>query len=154
MGGNYWSDYHGEDVGSGPYQNQTGSDAIGDMHYQIVQGIQELQWRGLSPDLAQRLLNQHDSYPLMAPVSVLDAGIWNGTSYSVDIVSNSTISGFIFDPVSTGPYISFTVTGNAGTLGFCRVAISENLLWASIGRSKLEDSQQTTHSFLMRTLRT
>ena len=29
-GGNYWSDYEGVDEKSGPYQNQTGSDGIGD----------------------------------------------------------------------------------------------------------------------------
>lgn len=128
MGGNYWSDYRGEDASSGPYQNQTGSDAIGDTRYQAVQAVQG--WRGLPPDLIQRILNQYDSYPLMAPVRVFDAGIWNGTSYSVDMVSNSTVSGFIFDPVSTGPCISFTVTGDAEATGFCRVAIPKNLLWA------------------------
>ena len=29
-GGNYWSDYIGNDIYSGPYQNETGSDGIGD----------------------------------------------------------------------------------------------------------------------------
>jgi nitrous oxidase accessory protein len=34
-GGNYWSDYNGTDVFSGPYQNVTGSDGIGDKQYTI-----------------------------------------------------------------------------------------------------------------------
>jgi hypothetical protein len=34
-GGNYWSDYVGWDVFSGPYQNETGSDGIGDLPYVI-----------------------------------------------------------------------------------------------------------------------
>jgi parallel beta-helix repeat protein len=34
-GGNYWSDYTGTDVFSGPYQNETGSDGIGDTSYVI-----------------------------------------------------------------------------------------------------------------------
>lgn len=34
-GGNYWSDYVGVDVKSGPYQNVTGSDGIGDTPYVI-----------------------------------------------------------------------------------------------------------------------
>jgi len=34
-GGNYWSDYNGTDLHSGPYQNQTGSDGIGDTPYVI-----------------------------------------------------------------------------------------------------------------------
>jgi parallel beta-helix repeat protein len=32
-GGNYWSDYIGTDIYSGPYQNETGSDGIGDAPY-------------------------------------------------------------------------------------------------------------------------
>jgi parallel beta-helix repeat protein len=34
-GGNYWSDYDGTDQYSGPYQNETGSDGIGDAPYVI-----------------------------------------------------------------------------------------------------------------------
>ena len=34
-GGNYWSDYNGTDLHSGPYQNVTGSDGIGDTPYVI-----------------------------------------------------------------------------------------------------------------------
>lgn len=34
-GGNYWSDYSGHDIFSGPYQNETGSDGIGDLPYSV-----------------------------------------------------------------------------------------------------------------------
>ena len=34
-GGNFWSDYNGTDVYKGPYQNETGSDGIGDTPYVI-----------------------------------------------------------------------------------------------------------------------
>jgi parallel beta-helix repeat protein len=34
-GGNYWSDYNGTDSFTGPYQNETGSDRIGDTPYTI-----------------------------------------------------------------------------------------------------------------------
>jgi parallel beta-helix repeat protein len=34
-GGNYWSDYNGTDIRSGQYQNETGSDGIGDKPYVI-----------------------------------------------------------------------------------------------------------------------
>ena len=34
-GGNFWSDYTGVDLYSGPYQNMTGSDGIGDTPYRI-----------------------------------------------------------------------------------------------------------------------
>jgi parallel beta-helix repeat protein len=49
-GGNYWSDYTGVDEYSGPYQNETGSDGIGDTPYVIDE-------------------NNTDRYPLMAPFS-------------------------------------------------------------------------------------
>ena len=47
-GGNYWSDYTGVDSYSGPYQNETGSDGIGDTPYVIDE-------------------NNIDRYPLMNP---------------------------------------------------------------------------------------
>ena len=48
-GGNYWSDYNGTDFYSGPYQNKTGSDGIGDTPYVIYE-------------------NNLDRYPLMSPI--------------------------------------------------------------------------------------
>jgi len=36
-GGNYWGDYSGNDIYSGSYQNETGSDGIGDTPY-IIHG--------------------------------------------------------------------------------------------------------------------
>jgi parallel beta-helix repeat protein len=47
-GGNYWSDYNGTDLFSGPYQNETGSDGIGDKPYAMD-------------------TNNTDNYPLMKP---------------------------------------------------------------------------------------
>jgi hypothetical protein len=35
LGGNFWSDYTGVDLYSGPYQNETGSDGLGDTPYII-----------------------------------------------------------------------------------------------------------------------
>ena len=47
-GGNYWSDYDGVDVHYGLYQNETGGDGIGDVHYVIDE-------------------QNYDRYPLMRP---------------------------------------------------------------------------------------
>lgn len=47
-GGNYWSDYAGVDLHNGPYQNETGSDGIGDTPYEINE-------------------NNIDYYPLTSP---------------------------------------------------------------------------------------
>jgi len=49
-GGNYWSDHNPSDLYSGPYQNETGSDGIGDTSY-IIDG------------------NNKDRYPLIYPYS-------------------------------------------------------------------------------------
>mgnify|MGYP001047579381 CR=1 FL=1 len=112
-GGNFWSDYAGVDLYSGLYQNETGSDGIGDTQFSIY-------W------------DNKDRYPLMGPFIVLDAGTWNRVTYNVSVVSNSTVSGFYFNP-DEGAFIKFNVTGQGGTTGFSRVAIPRQLLWAEDG---------------------
>jgi len=97
-GGNYWNDYDGED---------NNEDGIGDTPYIINE-------------------NNQDNYPLMAPIKSFDAGTWEWTSYNVDIISNSTVSDFSFNPESA--LVRFNVTGEAGTTGFCRVTIPKDLL--------------------------
>jgi parallel beta-helix repeat protein len=60
-GGNYWSDYNGTDFYSGPYQNVTGSDGIGDTPYIIN-------------------VSNQDNYPLMNPwINII--GIINITTF-------------------------------------------------------------------------
>jgi parallel beta-helix repeat protein len=64
-GGNYWSDYTGVDVHSGPYQNETGSDGIGDTPYVI------------DP-------NNIDHYPLVKPYAgPVDIGVTMSASKTV-----------------------------------------------------------------------
>jgi hypothetical protein len=98
-GGNYWSDYNGTD---------SDGDGMGDTPYIIDE-------------------NNQDSYPLMAPIYAFDAGTWEGTHYFVDVVSNSTVSDFYFNP-SEGPSLRFGVTGPDGTSSFCRVTVPKGLL--------------------------
>ena len=100
--GNYWSDYTGVD------KNHNG---IGDSPY----------------DVFSTTAPNQDRYPLMAPIKSFNAGTWNNKTYHVDIVSNSTITGFSFN--ATGKTITFNVEGQTGTTGFCRVAIPTSLLW-------------------------
>jgi parallel beta-helix repeat protein len=52
-GGNYWSDYNGTDLFNGPYQNETGSDGIGDQPYIIN-------------------VNNTDRYPLVPKIIGID----------------------------------------------------------------------------------
>ena len=49
LGGNYWSDYNSTDLYSGRYQNETGSDGVGDSPYVIDE-------------------HNQDNYPLTSPI--------------------------------------------------------------------------------------
>jgi parallel beta-helix repeat protein len=112
-GGNFWSDYTSVDLYSGSYQNETGSDGVADAAYIID-------------------ASNTDRYPLMGPINIFDAGVWNETEYFVDIMSNSTVSDFYFNP-DEGAFLKFNVTGDDGTVGFCRVSIPNDLLWVDDG---------------------
>lgn len=111
-GGNFWGDYVGLDRYSGVYQNESGSDAIGDAAYEN---------------------EAHDRYPLIKPINFFDLGFWNNQAYFATTISNSTISNFTFSPEDK--IVSFNVTGKENTKGFCRVGIPRDVLWAS----KVED---------------
>jgi hypothetical protein len=102
-GGNYWSDYKGTDLKSGQYQNVTGSDGIGDTSYTI-----------------EGFMSGLDNCPLMGLFS--DFTVTSG--YGVETICNSTVSDFQFN----GTAISFNVTGETGTNGFCRVCIPTTLV--------------------------
>ena len=60
-GGNYWNDYDGTDLFNGPYQNQSGSDGIGDTPYTFALGM--------------------DRYPVIKPFAY-----WNYADLNHDLV--------------------------------------------------------------------
>jgi parallel beta-helix repeat protein len=104
-GGNYWSNYTGIDLHSGPYQNVTGSDGIGDTPYAIDS-------------------NNTDHYPLMGEFHQF----FTLYGQEIRIVSNSSVSRFNFSPVSSTAALTFNVTGKYGTHGFCQVCIPKALI--------------------------
>jgi len=69
QGGNYWSDYTGTDLCSGPTQDQTGSDGIGDVPYEVG-----------------TLSGDFDHYPLMKPTFEKDIAVTDVFS-SKDLVA-------------------------------------------------------------------
>jgi parallel beta-helix repeat protein len=74
-GGNYWSYYTGADQFSGPYQNQTGSDGIGDVPYTVNE-------------------NNTDRYPFMQPyVPVIGDLNHDGTVDLFDAISEASAFG-------------------------------------------------------------
>jgi parallel beta-helix repeat protein len=103
-GGNYWSNYTGVDQKNGLYQNQTGSDGIGDTPYVIG-------------------ANNTDRYPLMGIFHIY-------VPSNVTVISNSTITGFctVINLDTLELSICFNVTGKQGSTGFCRVSIPTTLM--------------------------
>jgi parallel beta-helix repeat protein len=99
-GGNYWSDCNGTDLYSGSYQNETGSDGIGDTEY-AIDG------------------NNTDHYPLMGMFSEFDWISIAAPEQRIQTVCNSTMSNLVYN----GTAINFDVTGDNGTSGFCRIRI-------------------------------
>lgn len=95
--GNFWSFYGGADA------NQ---DGVGDSPYVVGE-------------------NNTDNHPLMGKFSKFAAGL-GGKTYSITVVSNSTLSQFQFS--SEDGKISFIAAGFNRTRGFARVAIPNELL--------------------------
>jgi parallel beta-helix repeat protein len=109
--GNFWSDYSGSDLFNGPGQSVHGGDGLGDSPYEID-------------------TNNRDNYPLMNVIIFFDAGTFDGASYLVNIVSNSTISSFQLS--ATEKEMSFNATIETDQ-GFCRVTIPRAIvdaLWS------------------------
>lgn len=79
-GGNYWSDYTGIDIKSGPDQTLPGSDGIGDVPYEID-------------------VDSRDRFPLMDPFGVINA--IPVASFTVSPSSGSIDTIFDFDASST-----------------------------------------------------
>ncbi|MFO8109494.1 MAG: NosD domain-containing protein [Thermoplasmata archaeon] len=71
IGGNYWSDYNGSDVYSGPDQDLPGSDGIGDTPYEIPGG------------------DNVDHYPLLAPLEI-------GIELKIDLIAYPQSDGWNF----------------------------------------------------------
>jgi parallel beta-helix repeat protein len=141
-GGNYWSDYTGPDLYSGSHQNETGSDGIRDASYFINH-------------------DNIDRYPLSGMFYSFNVS-WVDSGYFVDLISNSTISGFdvgvwIEHPEDPNTrIIGFNVTGANDTIGFCRILIPTALMNGTYTvfvnglevASNLLPGSTSTHSYL------
>ncbi|MHA2315747.1 MAG: right-handed parallel beta-helix repeat-containing protein [Candidatus Hermodarchaeia archaeon] len=128
-GGNYWSDYNGTDSYSGLYQNETGSDGIGDSSHILD-------------------ADNQDNYPLMGMFSDFKAT----SEHHVQTICNSSISDFQYN----GTAIGFNVTGETDTTGFCRICIPRALMNETYQvfangtevQCNLLPCSNTTHSYL------
>jgi parallel beta-helix repeat protein len=121
--GNYWSNYNGTD---------NNKDGIGDVPYTLSEAVSFY-----APSTSST-----DPYPLIAPITIFDAGTWEWTSYNVDVISNSSVSDFSFNPESA--LVRFSVEGETGTTGFCRVTIPKDFLDAEDYWTVLVDGASVT----------
>jgi parallel beta-helix repeat protein len=102
VGGNYWSNYTGMDLFNGPYQNETGSDGIGDTSYVIDE-------------------NNTDHYPLMKPYpwAQHDVGI-TSVKVSKTIVGQGYsmfINVMVFNYGNDAENINVTIYANTTIIG-------------------------------------
>jgi len=104
-GGNYWSNYTGIDVYSGLYQNEIGSDGIGDSPH-VIGG------------------NNTDNYPLMGIFSSFHTSL----GYYVDVISNSTIEDFQYSEFNSTIKMHVSNMTESQTHGFCRIRIPTALM--------------------------
>ncbi|MGC9095390.1 MAG: hypothetical protein ACP5IM_07300, partial [Candidatus Bathyarchaeia archaeon] len=129
--GNYWSNYNGTDFFRGTFQNETGSDGIGDTPFTIDKIV-------------------YDNFPLMGAFSFYDAHFKN-EEYRFTFISNSAVSDFSFEVgVETGnKLVRFNVAGENGSVGFCRIWIPRRLMNYTI--IVLVDGEETTPTWLSST---
>jgi len=106
FGGNFWSDNIGEDRFNGPYQNETGSDGIGDAPYTVYS-------------------NYTDAYPLLGNfVRVTDLTVQNGALQFIGYSTNSSLEEFNFDGQQM--LLNITTLDVGEDFGFCRAAIPKS----------------------------
>jgi parallel beta-helix repeat protein len=127
-GGNYFSNYNGTDNYSGPNQNETGCDGIGDtpyplfFHYTFGGGV--YRYEGWA------------YYPLMTPwtpgpTRVFTINVTNAL-YKVVFNTNSTITNLQLNRTDpTQPELVFNATGTPGATGYLNVTIPKVLLNAT-----------------------
>jgi parallel beta-helix repeat protein len=101
-GGNYWSNYDGTDVSRGPYQNETGSDGIGDTPY-VIDG------------------NNRDKFPLMKPYpwAAHDVGV-TSVATSKNVVGqgyNASINVMMFNYGDDTENVNATIYANQTAIG-------------------------------------
>jgi len=124
-GGNCWSGYTGQDYKSGPYQNETGSDGIGDTSYAIT-------------------VNSVDRYPLMKPFNPCDIGIASLYTERTVVCQgyNISISVRILNYGISNEIFTLTINASAAIIGIQTIALpSRNcttitLTWNTAGYAK------------------
>jgi len=124
--GNYWSDYSGTDMYSGPYQNETGSDGIGDTPYVLNANNQDnyplmksYPWDphdiGITTATTSKTVVGQE-YSLHINVSIFNYGMF-AENFNVTAYANTTIIDTLVNvTLTSGNSITITFTWNITTL--------------------------------------
>lgn len=95
---------------------------------------------GFNPDNAHEAILYNNAGTW---IQIFDVGIWEWIQYNVDVISNSIVSDFSFNP-DKGALIRFNVEGETGKTGFCRVTIPKDLLHTEDNWTVLVDGKSVT----------
>jgi parallel beta-helix repeat protein len=145
-GGNYWSNYSGLDLFSGPYQNEPGSDGIGDTAYMIDPANLDHYPLVAVHDIAATNITSPttaagQAYNVSLKVTVRNQGIYTET-FDVTIYANTTI--IRTNSITLASKGSTTVALAWNTSGF---AYGNYTIWAYAGpvsgESETEDNNCT-----------
>lgn len=111
-GGNFWGDYNGSDIYSGPYQNETGSDRIGDTSYNIS-------------------ANKMDAYPLVFPYGYVPSPDFDedGAITIFDVVKIARAYGSVPGVTKWNPYVDLNQDSQIDILDLVAIAISFGEQW-------------------------
>lgn len=111
-GGNYWSDFNPPDIYSGPHQDETGSDKIGDIPYNID-------------------TNNADNYPLIYPFGYVPAPDVNhdGKINILDMAKVALAFGSVPGMSNWNPYVDINQDCRINILDLVAVAINFGKQW-------------------------
>jgi len=154
-GGNYWDDYAGVDLYSGPYQNIIGSDGLGDEPYIINDQNQDL-YPQMQPVKVTTRVNVHDvavvnvlpfsneiyeGFPLNITVIVVNAGnfteSFNVTAYYDDTI----ISTQIVSDLPAGSQTALTFIWNTTGLPLGTSYVVKASVTSVAGEKNLENNE-------------
>jgi len=111
-GGNYWSGFNPSDIYSGSYQNETGSDKIGDLQYIID-------------------VNNTDRYPLIYPLGYVPTPDFNHDVMinNIDLAKIALAYGSVPGTPNWNPYVDLYQDGKINILDLVVIAINFGAQW-------------------------
>jgi hypothetical protein len=153
-GGNYWSDYIGTDVYSGPNQNQPGSDGIGDTPYNVSENNQDRyplmqNWTNIAiAAISSSKTAVGQGQKVNMTVVVQNQG-WDAVTTSVTLYANTTIlSSFTNIALSGRTQTTLNYTWQTASFDKAKYVISANAT-AIPGETNTADNNMTGGSVLV-----